>query len=122
MSPGGSEALVDEAIDRDPHLLPRGCSAFCPAARPLSRQTLAYTAGVIRRHRAQIGSYWRKLPPAQQTLLVLAYLHKGETFAQLVAGFGVGTATAWRYVIETTGLRAAPSPRCSYDHERARRP
>jgi len=29
---------------------------------------------------------------------VLAYLRKGETFAELAAGFGVGMATAWRYV------------------------
>jgi hypothetical protein len=29
---------------------------------------------------------------------VLAYLRKGETFAELAAGFGIGTATAWRYV------------------------
>jgi hypothetical protein len=84
---------------------------FYPAALPLSRQTLVYTAGVIRRHRAQIGSCWRKLPPAQQALLVLAYLHKGETFAQLAAGFGLGTATAWRYVTETVGLLAARSPK-----------
>jgi hypothetical protein len=26
------------------------------------------------------------------------HLKKGETFAQVAAGFGVGTATAWRYV------------------------
>jgi hypothetical protein len=83
---------------------------FYPAALPLSRHTLTYTAGVIRRHRAQIGSCWRKLSPAQQALLVLAYLHKGETFAELAAGFGVGTATAWRYVSETVGLLAARSP------------
>jgi len=29
---------------------------FYPAALPLSRQTLTYTAGVIRRHSRQIGS------------------------------------------------------------------
>jgi hypothetical protein len=29
---------------------------------------------------------------------VLAHLRKGETFAQLAAGFGVGVTTAWRYV------------------------
>jgi hypothetical protein len=81
---------------------------FCPAALPLSRQTLTYTAGVIRRHRAQTGSYWRKLPPGRQAL---AYLHKGETFTQLAAGFGVGTVTAWRYVSETVGLLAARSPK-----------
>jgi hypothetical protein len=84
---------------------------FYPAALPLSRQTLAFTAGLIRRHRARIGSCWRKLTCGRQALLVLAYLRKGETFAQLAAGFGIGTATAWRYVTETVTLLAARSPR-----------
>ena len=84
---------------------------FYPAALPLSSQTLNYTAGVIRRHRRQIGSCWRKLNPGRQALLVLAYLRKGETFAELAAGFGVGTATAWRYVSETVALLAARSPK-----------
>src|SRR5215470_348079 len=84
---------------------------FYPAALPLSGQTVTYTAGVIRRHRAQIGSLWRKLNPGQQALLVLAYLRKGETFADLAAGFGIGTATAWRYVTETAGLLAAAAPK-----------
>ncbi len=52
---------------------------------------------------------WRKLSPGQQALLVLAYLR--ETFAELAAGFGVGTATAWRYVTETVALLAARSPK-----------
>jgi hypothetical protein len=84
---------------------------FYPAALPLSRQTLTYTAGVIRRHRKHIGSPWRKQAPGQQALLVLAYLRKGETFAELAAGFGIGTATAWRHVTETVGLLAARSPK-----------
>ena len=84
---------------------------FYPAALPLSRQALTYTAGVIRRHRKQAGSPWRKLNPGRQALLVLAYLRKGETFAELAAGFGVGTATAWRYVTETVALLAARSPK-----------
>ena len=71
---------------------------FYRAALPLSAATLHYTAGVIRRYRRKIGSCWRKLTPGRQALLVLAYLRKGETFADLAAGFGVGTATAWRYV------------------------
>ena len=83
---------------------------FYPAALPLSRQTLDYTAGIIRRHRRQIGSCWRKLNPARQALLVLAYLRKGETFAELAA-FSIGTATAWRYVNETTALLAARAPK-----------
>src|SRR5689334_8771052 len=84
---------------------------FCPAALPLSRQTLIYTAGILRRHRAQIGSPWRKLTPSQQALLALACLRKGETFAELAAGFGIGTATAWRYAGETVALLAARSPK-----------
>src|SRR5690349_8025254 len=84
---------------------------FYPAALLLSRQTLTYTAEVIRRHRTRIGSPWRKLNSGQQALLVLAYLRKGETFAELAAGFGIGTTTAWRYVTETVGLLAARSPK-----------
>jgi hypothetical protein len=68
-------------------------------------------AGLIRRHRAAIGSPWRKLNPARQALLVLAYLRKGDTFAELAAGFDVGTTTAWRYVSETAALLAARAPK-----------
>jgi DDE superfamily endonuclease/Helix-turn-helix of DDE superfamily endonuclease len=90
----------------------RGASMlFYPAALPLSSQTLTYVAGIIRRHRRQIGSAWRKLNPGRQALLVLAYLRKGETFAELAAGFGIGTATAWRYITETLALLAARSPK-----------
>jgi hypothetical protein len=84
---------------------------FYRAALPLSSRTLNYAAGIIRRHRKSIGSCWRKLNPGQQALLVLAYLRKGETFADLAAGFGVGTTTAWRYVNETTELLAARAPK-----------
>src|SRR5947207_10818757 len=90
----------------------RGASMlFYPAALPLSRQILTCTAGIIRRHRAQIGSPWRKLNPGRQALLVLAYLRKGETFTELAAGFGISTATAWRYVTEAVALLAARSPK-----------
>jgi hypothetical protein len=84
---------------------------FYRAALPLSRKILTFAAGIIRRHRASIGSLWRKLNAGQQALLVLAYLRKGETFADLAAGFGVGTATAWRYVNETVALLAARAPK-----------
>jgi hypothetical protein len=60
----------------------------------LSRATLTYLSGVLRCHRRAIGACWRKLNPGQQALLVLAHLRKGETFAELAAGFGVGTSTA----------------------------
>jgi hypothetical protein len=84
---------------------------FYRAALPLSRKTLTFVAGIIRRHRASIGSPWRKLNPGRQALLVLAYLRKGETFAELAAGFGVGTTTAWRYAGETVDLLAARAPK-----------
>jgi hypothetical protein len=84
---------------------------FYRAALPLSSRTLTFVAGLIRRHRAAIGSPWRKLNPARQALLVLAYLRKGDTFAELAAGFDVGTTTAWRYVSETTDLLAARAPK-----------
>src|SRR5215472_6737909 len=35
---------------------------------------------------------------------------QGDTFAELAAGFGIGTATAWRYGTETTALLAARPP------------
>jgi DDE superfamily endonuclease/Helix-turn-helix of DDE superfamily endonuclease len=84
---------------------------FYRAALPLSSRSLNYVSGIIRRHRKGIGSRWRALNPGQQGLLVLAYLRKGETFADLAAGFGVGTTTAWRYVEETVALLAARAPK-----------
>ena len=79
---------------------------FYRAALPLSSKTLTFVAGIIRRHRIAIDSLWRKLSPGRQAFLVLAYLRKGETFAELVVGFAVGTTTAWRYVEETVALLA----------------
>ena len=106
-----AKPLVDEAITTitrpDQGLL----MLFYRAALPLSRKTLTFVAGIIRRHRAAIGSLWRKLDPARQALLVLACLRKGETSAGLAAGFGVGTATAWRYVNEAVELLAARAPK-----------
>lgn len=84
---------------------------FYRAALPLSKKTLNFTAGIIRRHRKAIGSVWRKLDAGRQALPVLVHLKKGETFAQVAAGFGVGTATAWRYVNEALGLLAARAPK-----------
>jgi hypothetical protein len=83
---------------------------FYRAALPLSSKTLTYVSGIIRRHRKDIGSRWRKLNPGQQALLVLAYLKKDETYAGVAAGFGVGTTTAWRYAEETVELLAARAP------------
>ena len=84
---------------------------FYRAAVDLSRTTLNYVAAVVRRHRRPIRSRWRRLNPAQQALLVLVHLRKGETFAQLAAGFDISEATAWRYVDEVVALLSARSPK-----------
>lgn len=84
---------------------------FYRAALPLSHRTLNYVAGVIRRHRAAIGSRWRRLNPGQQALLVLVHLRKGETYAEVATGFGIGLATAWRYITETVALLARRAPK-----------
>jgi hypothetical protein len=84
---------------------------FYRAALPLSHQTLTFVSGLIRTHRKQLGSVWRKLNPGQQALLVLVYLRKGEPFAEVGAGFDVSTTTCWRYVNETVELLAARAPK-----------
>jgi DDE superfamily endonuclease len=83
---------------------------FYRAALPLSHRTLSYLSSLIRRHRKTIGSPWRRLNPARQALLVLVHLRKGETLTELATGFGVGTATAWRYIREAVTLLAGRSP------------
>jgi Helix-turn-helix of DDE superfamily endonuclease len=71
---------------------------------------------VARRRRGQVQHHLTRprvcSPEAAGSVLdVVVYLRKGETFAELAAGFGVGTATAWRYVNETVALLAARAPK-----------
>jgi len=106
-----AEPLVVEAVDQNNTQYQGLQLLFYRAALPLSSRTLSFVAGVIRRHRKALGSCWRKLKPGRQALLVLVYLKKGETFAEVAAGFGVGAATAWRYVDEVVELLAARAPK-----------
>jgi hypothetical protein len=78
-----------------------------PAAIALSTRSLNHLAGLIRRHRAQRRSRWRRLDPGRQALLVLAHLRNGDTVTRLACGFEIGVATAWRYVREAIDLLAA---------------
>jgi hypothetical protein len=43
-------------------------------------------------------------------LLVVAYLRKGETYADLACGFGIGTSTVYRDIREALTLLAAMAP------------
>jgi hypothetical protein len=78
-----------------------------PAAIPLSTRTLNHLAGLIRRHRGQRRSRWRRLDPGRQALLALAHLRNGDTYTRLASGFEIGVSTAWRYVREAVDLLAA---------------
>jgi hypothetical protein len=78
-----------------------------PAAIPLSTRTLNHLADLIRRHRGQRRSRWRRLDPGRQALLALAHLRNGDTYTRLACGFEIGVATAWRYVREAVNLLAA---------------
>lgn len=77
-----------------------------PSAISLSSRTLNHVAELIRTHRAQLRSRWRRLDPGRQALLVLAHLRNGDTYQRLAAGFGIGLSTAWRYIHETVDLLA----------------
>ncbi|MEV6624741.1 transposase family protein [Amycolatopsis sp. NPDC051106] len=78
---------------------------------PLSRQTLAMVAELVRAHRARLRSRWRKASPAEQALVVLAVLRHDPRLAHLGAGMGVSAATVRRWVLEVIGLLAARSAR-----------
>jgi predicted DNA-binding protein YlxM (UPF0122 family) len=94
---------------------------FYRAAVDLSRSSLNYLAGLIRRRRKAIRSAWRLLNPGQQALLVLVYLRKDETFAEIAAGFEVSATTAWRYVEETVMLLATRSPKLTQAMRKAKK-
>ncbi|MCW2639452.1 MAG: transposase family protein [Dactylosporangium sp.] len=81
-----------------------------PSAITLSTRTPTHLANLIRAHRRQLRSRWRRLDPSRQALLALAHLRNGDTCTQLAAGFGIGVATAWRYLREAVDLLAATAP------------
>jgi DDE superfamily endonuclease/Helix-turn-helix of DDE superfamily endonuclease len=81
-----------------------------PSTIPVSTRTLTHLTGLLRTERTRLGSRWRRLPPGRQALLVLAHLRNGDTFTRLATGFGIGVATAWRYVHEALTLLAAQAP------------
>ncbi|MFE6334352.1 IS5 family transposase [Streptomyces sp. NPDC057798] len=81
-----------------------------PSGVDVSSSALRFLTQQLRRHRRTIGSRWRRLSAGRQALLTLAHLRVGHTYAQLAAGFGVGTTTAYRYVAETVELLATLAP------------
>lgn len=78
--------------------------SICPPA-PLPLLTGQLTA-----RRREIGTRWLRLPSARQALPALAHLRCGDTYAQLAAGFGIGIATAFRYIREAVDILATLAP------------
>ncbi|MCT7351202.1 transposase family protein [Streptomyces sp. 15-116A] len=81
-----------------------------PSGVDVSSSALRFLTQQLRRHPRPIGSRWRRLTAGRQALLTLAHLRMGHTYAQLAAGFGIGTTTAYRYVTEAVALLAALAP------------
>ncbi|MDQ1005923.1 hypothetical protein QFZ82_000408 [Streptomyces sp. V4I23] len=81
-----------------------------PSGADVSSSALRFLTQQLRRHRRAIGSRWRRLSAGRQALLTIAHLRVGNTYAQLAAGFGVGTTTAYRYVTEAVELLATLAP------------
>ncbi|MFJ2296988.1 IS5 family transposase [Streptomyces sp. NPDC087894] len=81
-----------------------------PSGIDVSTSTLRYLSARLRARRQERGTRWRRVSTGRQALLVLAHLRCGHTYAQLAAGFGVGTTTAYRYIAEAIDVLAALAP------------
>jgi hypothetical protein len=73
----------------------------------VSSSALRFLAARLRERRCALGTRWRRLSAGRQALLTFAHLRNGQPYAQLAAGFGVGTTTVYRYVTEAVELLAA---------------
>ncbi|MFE2162037.1 IS5 family transposase [Streptomyces lydicus] len=81
-----------------------------PSGVNVSSSALRFLAGRLREHRNTLGTRWRRLNAGRQALLAFAHLRNGQPCAQLAAGFGIGTTTAYRYIAEAVELLAALAP------------
>jgi hypothetical protein len=81
-----------------------------PSGMAVSNRALQLLAEALRRRRGELRTRWRRLDAGRQALLVVAYLRKGETYADLACGFAVGVTTVYRYIREGLALLAALAP------------
>lgn len=81
-----------------------------PSGLDVSSSALRFLSAQLRANRRPRGTRWRRLSADHQALLALAHLRCGHTYAQLAAGFGVGTTTAYRYIAEAVDVLAALAP------------
>ncbi|MHA5052113.1 IS5 family transposase [Streptomyces sp. SD15] len=81
-----------------------------PSGVDVSSSALRFLAARLRGHRRALGTRWRRLSAGRQALLTLTHLRNGQPYAQLAAGFGIGTTTVYRYITEAVELLAALAP------------
>ncbi|MEU9349270.1 IS5 family transposase [Streptomyces sp. NPDC048278] len=81
-----------------------------PSGVDVSSSALRFLAVRLKEHRRALGTRWRRLNAGRQALCTLAHLRNGQPYAQLAAGFGIGTTTAYRYITEAVNLLAALAP------------
>ncbi len=81
-----------------------------PAMLDVPYELVEHVSWLICARRRELKPPWRRLGCFKQALLALAHLRKNETLPDLAAGFGVSTATAWRYTSETVEVLAAWAP------------
>jgi hypothetical protein len=81
-----------------------------PAGLSVSNHALITLADALRQRRTTVGTRWRRISAGEQAMLVVAYLRKGDTYAELGAGYGIGTTTVFRYVQEAIEVLAAFAP------------
>ncbi|GGM23421.1 hypothetical protein GCM10010129_79760 [Streptomyces fumigatiscleroticus] len=81
-----------------------------PSGVDVSISALRFLSARLQARRRALGTRWRRLSAGRQALLASAHLRNGHTYAQLAAGFGVGTTTAYRYVTEAVELLDSLAP------------
>jgi len=107
MPPAGAQARVNTTRSEPAE----GTPLVYQCALPLSRQTLTFTADLLRSHLKKIGSRWRKPPPGKIALIVLATLRHDHRLAGMAGGNGVSASTISRWTWEIIRLPAARAPR-----------
>ena len=78
---------------------------------PLSTNTVAYVAGLLRTRMIEINSPGRRLPAGRIAVLVLAMLRHDQRALDLAGGNQVSETTLRRWREEIVGLLAAKAPR-----------
>jgi len=91
----------------------------CPSGVDVSSSALRFLSTKLRQQRRSPAPDDGRLSPGRQALLTLAHLRnghpppasgRGTPNAQLAAGFGIGTTTAYRYITEAVEFLAALAP------------